>query len=141
MNPLTDSPSEFMPDGLDAEMLQDLEKQSLDQIQKLRKHQRFELRVPVHLLPGNSSSTEELIIGTSVDFSSGGCMAHFPRPIGVGDVFRLSVEDKRLDVPMVFARCMRARLVREDVFEAGFSFFSSINIEVNNSSNEDDLLG
>ena len=54
MNPLIDDASEFLPDGLDAELLQDLEKQSLDQIRKLRKHQRFEIQVPVILKPGNA---------------------------------------------------------------------------------------
>lgn len=140
MNPLTDDPSNLLPEGLDAEMLQDLERQSLDQIRKLRKHQRFEIRVSVTLRPGDSSSEAAPIEGTSIDFSSGGCAAQFARPVGVGDVFRLSVTDDRLDVPMVFARCMRCRLVREDVFEAGFSFFSPISIEQAGSGGSDELL-
>jgi len=141
MNPLIDDASEFLPDGLDAELLQDLEKQSLDQIRKLRKHQRFEIQVPVILKPGNASSTREELVGTSVDFSTGGCMVHFSKPVGVGDVFRLTVEDSRLDLPVVYARCMRARLVREDLFEAGFSFFSPISIEVGGTDSSQDLLG
>ena len=141
MNPLIDDASEFLPDGLDAELLQDLEKQSLDQIRKLRKHQRFEIQVPVILKAGNASSTQEQIIGTSVDFSTGGCMVHFSTPVAVGDVFRLTVEDARVDVPVVYARCMRTRLVREDLFEAGFSFFNSITLDGGSSDSSNDLLG
>ena len=68
-----DGVSEFLPEGMDQELLQELEKQSLEQIQKLRKHQRFEIRVPIHLKPGNASSTDPVLVGETVDVSDGGC--------------------------------------------------------------------
>ncbi len=122
-------PADILPDGLDLEMLSDLQRQSREQITKLRKHARWELSAPVKLSPGNQSAGKECHIeGTSVDFSAGGCMANFPVPVPVGDVFRMEVEDKELDLPMVFMRCLRCRLVREDVYEAGFSFFNPITL-------------
>ena len=134
-------PADILPDGLDLEMLSDLQRQSRDQITKLRKHARWEVSVPVKLEPGNRSAGEQCRIeGVSVDFSSGGCMAHFPVPVPVGDVFRMEVEDAELDLPMVFMRCLRCALVREDVYEAGFSFFNPIMLPNQGSSDEDPLL-
>jgi len=138
MDPLIDDGAGGLGAELEQELLNDLEKQSLAQIRKLRKHQRFEIRVPVVLRPGNSSSREEPLHGTTIDVSDGGCMLQFPRPIGVGDVYQLTIEDERLDLPVIFARCRRCRMVREDSFEAGFSFFTSIRLRVDDG--EGDLL-
>ena len=102
------------------------------------KHQRFEIRVSVLLKPGNSSSLQAPLEGTSIDVSDGGCMLQFPKPVGVGDVYQLDFDDERLDLPIVFARCRRCRMVREDLFEAGFSFFSSISLQVD--SGDESLL-
>ena len=137
MNPLIDENSDLLPDGLDQELLQDLERQNLDHIRKLRKHHRFEIAAKLRLRSGNSSSHEPDNVGETIDISSGGCAANFPKPVGVGDVYRLTVEDDRLDVPMVYARCLRCRLVREDVFEAGFTFFTSISLDSGESDGGD----
>ena len=129
--------SDLLPEGMDQELLQELEQQSLDQIRKLRAHQRFEVRVPLHVRPGNASSTEPTISGETVDVSSGGCAGTFPVPVGVGDVFRITIDDEQLAVPLVFGRCLRCRLVREDAFEAAFSFFTQIGFEFHDSDDGD----
>ena len=139
MNPLIDDGAGGLGSELEQELLSDLEKQSLDQIRKLRKHQRFEVRVQVVLRSANSSNRDEPVIGTSIDVSDGGCMLQFPQPIAVGDVFKLVFEDERLDLPTIFAHCKRCRMVRDDLFEAGFSFFSSISLRV--GEQDDSLLG
>ena len=119
--------ADILPDGLDLEMLSDLQRQSREQITKLRKHARWEIEVPIRIKPGNASASATCHIeGTSVDFSSGGCMGHFPVPVPVGDVFSMQVDSPELDLPTIFIRCLRCRLVRENVFEAGFSFFNPI---------------
>lgn len=138
MNPLMDGAEGALGPELEQQLLSDLEKQSLQQIQKLRKHQRFEVRVPVVLQHGSSSARREPMVGTSVDLSDGGCMLQFPRPVGVGDIFQLTFEDGRLDLPVVFARCRRCAMIREDLFEAGFSFFSPISLH--DAVAEDGLL-
>ena len=130
MNPLIDDSAGGLSPELEQELVSDLEKQSLNQIRKLRKHQRFEVRVPVVLRSANSSNRDEPVAGTSIDVSDGGCMLQFPCPIPVGDVFRLAFEDERLDLPVVFAHCKRCRMVRGDLFEASFSFFSSVCLRV-----------
>lgn len=134
-------PADILPDGLDLEMLSDLQRQSRDQITKLRQHARWEINVPIKLTPGNSSASAACHIeGTSVDFSSGGCMGNFPVPVPVGDVFRMEVADKTIDLPIVFMRCLRCKLVREDVFEAGFSFFNPITLPDQGASEDAQLL-
>jgi len=133
--------ADILPDGLDMEMLSDLQRQSREQITKLRKHARWEISAPVKLRPGNFSASEACHIeGTSVDFSSGGCMANFPVPVPVGDVFRMELDNKELDLPLVFMRCLRCRLVREDVYEAGFSFFNPIALPDQNTDDSGQLL-
>lgn len=131
-----------LPDDIDLELLKDLEKQNLSGIRKLRKHARFEVSVPVDLLPGNLSAPEsDAQTGTSRDVSSGGCLIHFSRPVLVGDVYRVVFRDESLGIPQVYARCVRCIMVRESVFEVGFSFFSPITLEsVADDASSGDLI-
>ena len=115
---------------LEQDLIEDLERQSIQEIRKLRKHDRVEIRVNVALQPGNSSETaNSRVQGYTRDLSQGGCRAIFPVPIGVGDVFRLQFDRAKLDLPLVFGRCLRCRLNQEDAFEAAFSFFVPISLD------------
>ncbi len=44
------------------------------------------------------------------------------------------------DVPLVFARCVRCRLLREEAFEAAFAFFSDVSIASLEDTSQKDLL-
>ena len=55
-------------------------------------------------------------------------MILFSDPLLVGDIYRLSFERSTIPLEPMFARCLRCRLVREDAFEAGFSFFNPIDL-------------
>jgi hypothetical protein len=66
--------------------------------------------------------------GVSGDISEGGCNVLLPIPMRVGDIYRLTWDREEVDLGLTFARCVRCRLVREDVFEAGFAFFVSISL-------------
>jgi len=140
MNPFAHNKSDSTSRGLDDGLIKDLERQGLDQIRKLRKSQRLELRVPLVMRPGNASSDDWELSGTTADLSSGGCRAHFAKPVGVGDVYRLAFDDERVDAPLVYARCLRCSVVREDVFEAAFAFFSSVGIALSGEEPSKDLL-
>ena len=50
-------------------------------------------------------------------------------PLQVGDVYKLEIEKGELDLPILYARCLRCRLVREDAFETGFAFFTTIKLD------------
>jgi hypothetical protein len=130
-----------LPEGIDLELLEELENQNITKIRKLRKHARFELSVPVRLQPGNASAPEdEGQVGTSRDLSSGGCLVNFERPVGVGDVYRIRFLDDSLDLPLIFGRCLRCIMVRESVFEVGFSFFSQVSLDHLGNEESSDLI-
>ena len=108
-------------------VLQDLERNTPDQIRRQRAHFRLSVKAPVILQPGSASQLTNLKVkGATGDISEGGCSALFPVPVQVGDVYRMQFDRNVLDLPLTFARCVRCRLVREDAFEAGFAFFTPV---------------
>lgn len=140
---LLDDESELIPEELDMELLKDLEQQSADHIRKLRTHERLDIRIRIVVQPGNSSDRSGLRIqGFTDDISQGGCRAVLPVPIHVGDVFRINFDKQHLDLPLIFARCLRCRLLREDAFEIGFKFFTQVTLSSSQKQERaDDLLG
>jgi len=111
------------------DLLQDLARNTPDEIRRQRAHFRLAVKAGVVLQPANASDMLKLKVqGTTGDVSEGGTSVLFPIPIGVGDIFRLQFDRKTLNVPLTFARCVRCRLVREDAFEAGFCFFTPITL-------------
>jgi len=111
------------------DLLQDLGRNTPEEIRRQRAHFRLAIKAAVVLQPGNASDILAMKVkGTTGDISEGGLSALFPIPPRVGDIYRLQFDRKTLDLPLTFARCVRCRVVREDAFEAGFSFFSSITL-------------
>ncbi len=109
------------------EMLQELERSTSDEIRRQRAHFRLAVKAGVILQPGNASDLLKFKVkGVTGDISQGGCSALFPIPIHVGDIYRIQFDRTMLDLPLTFVRCVRCRLVREESFEAGFTFFSPI---------------
>jgi len=111
------------------ELLRDLEKNTPDEIRSQRHFFRIEIKAPILLQPGNASQyLEGSMKGMTGDISEGGLSAMFPLPVGVGDIFRLNFDRKQLDLPMIYGKCIRCRFVRDNAFEAGFTFFSPIRV-------------
>ncbi len=109
------------------EMLQELGRNTSEEIRRQRAHFRRAVKVSVWLQPGNASEMlTHKIKGVTGDVSEGGCSALFPIPPRVGDIYRLLFDKSSMDLPLTFARCVRCRLIREDAFEAGFAFFKPI---------------
>lgn len=139
-----DSPAEV--DGsrseLDPELLQSLERQKSDEIARQRIHARIDAKLRVVVKPGNSSELLALKIqGLTADISRGGCRLILPMPLGVGDLYRVEFDSSAHQLPLVFARCLRCRLLREDAFEVGLSFFTQIELPASLFQQQDDLLG
>ena len=124
------------------ELLQDLERQTPDEIRKQRAYERLAIKAKLILQSGNSSQLLEFKVqGVTGDISAGGCQAMFPISVNVGDVYRLMFDSSQIDLPLVFARCMRCKLVKEDAYEAGFAFFNRIKLpEVVAGRSNNDLL-
>ena len=111
------------------QVLQELERNTPEEIRRQRAHFRSAIKTGVVLQPGNASELLSFKVkGVTGDISEGGCSALFPIPTRVGDVYRLQFDRKTFDLPLTFARCVRCRLIREDAFEAGFAFFSAISL-------------
>lgn len=109
------------------EMLQELGRNTSEEIRRQRAHFRRAVKVGVVLQAGNASEILAFKVkGVTGDLSEGGCSALFPIPPRVGDIYRLLFDKASLDLPLTFARCVRCRLIREDAFEAGFAFFKPI---------------
>ena len=120
-------------DGLELDLeasnslLRDLEKNTPDEIRRQRRYFRAEVKATVTLQSGNASQfLDGRVRGVTGDISEGGLSGLFPLPIGVGDIYRLTFDRDKLDLPMLFSRCIRCRYVRENAYEAGFSFFAPI---------------
>jgi len=111
------------------DFLSEIEHQTSEEIKAQRNSQRITIKTPVILKPGNLSEVPGFKVqGVSGDISAGGMGGVFPIPVNVGDVYRMSFDKKVLDIPVVFARCLRCKMIRENAFEAGFSFFSPIEL-------------
>lgn len=111
------------------DLLQELERNTPEEIRHQRTHFRLQIKAKVILQSGNSSGLQGFRMqGVTGDLSEGGCKALFPMPAGVGDVYRLKIDDENLKLPLIFARCLRCVLLREDAFEVGFRFFAPIEL-------------
>ncbi len=109
------------------DLLQELGKNTAEEVRQQRAHFRLAIKISVVLQAGNSSEMLKFKVqGVTGDISQGGCSGLFPIPVGVGDIFRLQFDKSSFALPLTFARCVRCRLVREDAFEAGFAFFKPI---------------
>lgn len=128
-------PKPNSPGGLgtlsDVEYLKDLELQNDAQLQTKRLSERLTVRIKVLMQPANSSELGKFKAqGVTGDISKGGCRILFPVPVQVGDIYRLEFDKAELALPLVFARCLRCRLVHEDAYEAGFAFFTNISLQL-----------
>ena len=111
------------------ELLRELERNTPEEIRKQRTHFRIPIKTNIVLQPGNSSQLLEFKVkGVTGDISESGLGAVFPIPIQVGDIYRLSFEQSQIDLPMMFARCMRCSMIREGHFNCGFKFFTNITL-------------
>ena len=123
------------------EALADIEKGTPQQIKKKRSHARLAVRAKAFAQPANTSERNRFRLqGVLGDISRGGCLMLLPEPLLVGDIYRLSFERGELDLDPLFARCLRCRLVREDAYEAGFSFFYPVDLTTLEHEGENELL-
>jgi c-di-GMP-binding flagellar brake protein YcgR len=122
-----DGPAEAINTDEAFNLLQELGRNTSEEIRRQRQHFRVTIKAGVTLQSGNASELLDYKVkGVSGDISEGGCSVLFPIPIHVGDVYRLQFDRQVVDLPLTFARCLRCRLVREDAYEAGFLFFTPI---------------
>jgi c-di-GMP-binding flagellar brake protein YcgR len=115
------------------EFLTKLEEQIHQELKDLREFERMEICAGVALSPADSSrAMEPVIAGRTLNLSRGGCMVEVTTAPSVGDHYRVAIVGFRADPLFSFARCVRVVLKKDETFEAGFRFFSPIEIPVQN---------
>lgn len=124
-------------------LIDELAKSSNDAVKSMRGHTRRSLRVKVFVEPASlSARTGVRFQGVTGDISSGGTQILLARPLAIGDLYQVSFDRAELDVPPVFAQCLRGRMVRPDAYEAGLRFLEQITLPDSEPSGEDNgLLG
>lgn len=111
------------------DMLAELERNTPDEIRRMRTQFRVMVKSRVLIQPGNASELTRLKYqGVTGDLSEGGCRILVPLPVTVGDVFRLSFDRKVLDLPLTYSQCVRCIMLKDDAFEVGFRFFVPITL-------------
>ena len=117
------------PDADAIEALLALEKSNESVFTAQRAHRRVEANSQVTIKAANASQRDAINFNAICnDVSAGGCRIISTRPVMVGDLFYIAFDRRQLDVPPVFARCLRCRFLREETFEMGFAFLTPVEI-------------
>ncbi len=110
-------------------LIDELAQSSSEAVKKLRGHVRQSMRVKVYVEPASLSARNGLRYqGVTGDISSGGTQILLARPLAIGDVYQISFERDELDIPPVYALCLRGRTVRPDAYEAGLRFLEPVTL-------------
>ncbi len=82
-----DKPAGHFNDDEAHSLLQELERNTPDEVRSQRAHFRLSVKAAVILRPGNASELLKLKVkGVTGDVAEGGCSVLFPIPTRVGDV-------------------------------------------------------
>ncbi len=110
-------------------LIDELAQSSSEAVKKLRGHVRQSMRVKVYVEPASLSARNGVRYqGVTGDISSGGTQILLARPLSIGDVYQISFERDELDIPPVYALCLRGRTVRPDAYEAGLRFLEPVTL-------------
>ncbi len=122
-------------------LIDELSKSSSDAVKKLRSQARQSLRVKVFVEPASMSARNGVRLqGVTGDISSGGTQILLARPLAIGDVYQISFERSELDIPPVYALCLRGRTVRPDAYEAGLRFLEPVTLPSSSSAEDHDSI-
>ncbi|MCP3916357.1 MAG: PilZ domain-containing protein [bacterium] len=122
-------PSPVVPvSQIDLEHLERIEEQALDDVRKIRRHERRSTWLQVALTEGWG---EGRTVGTGYirNLSLGGCRSFVPVAPEVGETYVLSIQSKSGDQALR-ARCLRCTLVSEGVFDSGWEFQEALTIDL-----------
>lgn len=131
----------FIDEAQADSLIDELSKSSSDAVKKLRGQKRQSLRVKVFVEPASMSARNGLRFqGVTGDISSGGTQILLARPLAIGDVYQISFERTELDIPPVYALCLRGRTVRPDAYEAGLRFLEQVTLPTSTEAEEENSL-
>ena len=123
------------------ELVEELASNTTDAIKAQRQSVRLDIRVAVMIEPASLSARDgHKLQGVTGDVSVGGMQILLPKPLNIGDVYQASFNRNELDLPPVFAICLRGRQVRPDAFEAGLRFLEPVQLPQQSTPPKNDLL-
>ena len=108
-------------------LLEELELNHPEEVERTRIVDRFKLKAPCWVRPGNLSQRDQFAhAGNTREVSEGGLLAVLPRPVAVGDIFHVSFDRQVLDLPPLLAQCTKCRMEEDDAFEVSLVFFRDV---------------
>ena len=120
--------------------INELASNTADMIRARRKNERIRIDANATLVPANLSQRLSAVwTGICHDISSTGCRLVINKPILVGDVFLMTLDNSAMDIDPIYVRAIRCHLLREDSFECGVAFFSEIHLGTQTNNPLDDL--
>ena len=123
------------------ELVAELATNTDDAARAMRQSTRLTVRASVRVERGSLSERHgSPLAGITGDVSTGGTQLLLPKPLHIGDVYLLSFDRSELDLPPVYALCLRGRQVRTDAFEAGMRFLQPVELPRSSGDAESDLL-
>lgn len=126
------------PDG---DLIAELAANTSDAAQAQREATRLMIRAKVMVDKGSMSARDGTTLqGITGDISTGGTQLLLTKPLNIGDVYHLSFDRTEVDIPPVYALCLRGRQVRPDAFEAGLRFLEPVRLPASAEAPSQDLL-
>ena len=110
-------------------LIEELAQSTPEAIKQMRSSTRLSIRAKVVVEAASLSHRDGVRLqGVTGDVSEGGTQILVPRPLSIGDLYQLSFDRTAVDIPPVYALCLRGRQVRPDAFEAGLRFLEPITL-------------
>jgi hypothetical protein len=110
-------------------LIEELAQSTPEAVERMRSSTRLSIRAKVIVEPASMSHRDgRKLQGVTGDISTGGAQILVARPLLIGDVYLLSFDRGAIDLPPVFALCLRGRQVRPDAFEAGLRFLEPVTL-------------
>ncbi|GIW73693.1 MAG: hypothetical protein KatS3mg103_0215 [Phycisphaerales bacterium] len=120
------------------ELVQELAANTSEAARAMRQATRLIVRARVTVEPASLSMRDgRALQGLTGDVSTGGTQLLLPRPLHIGDVYLITFDRQMLDLPPVYALCLRGRLVRTDAYEAGMRFLEPVTLPASTVENAD----
>lgn len=120
------------------ELVAELAASTNDSARAMREATRLMIRAKVLVDKGSLSARDGTTLqGITGDISTGGTQLLLPKPLNIGDVYYLSFDRAEVDLPPVFALCLRGRQVRPDAFEAGLRFLEPVRLPTTETAPQD----
>lgn len=122
-------------------LIDELAASTPEAVQKMRASTRLSIRAKVTIEPASLSHRDgRKLQGVTGDISTGGTQILLPKPLQIGDVYQIEFDRELIELPPIYAICLRGRQVRPDAFEAGLRFLEPVTLPTQGDQTPRSLL-